>query len=166
MKLKNKLELECGITLKLQGVNPLLLEGIISDILSISDAKTMTDITAVGNLPGNDKMKVVELMGRMFRYCAGWGVKNSPNGDSVELMELLGKGSGKPHLQRAEWVLSITTDDERSELMALVPQLPEPSKKKKKRKKKKNKKGAGVTAVNSSSNGTVTHPDAEIVTNG
>ncbi len=114
-------ELESGRVLSIQRVNTAALETFITAFVSelgVDPTKKPDDLL---KLPPNKALRAGELMTQIMTYCAGWGVVDSPSGDS-EILELMGLNDGKPHLKRAAWVLNelCTTQQEKADLMAAV----------------------------------------------
>ncbi len=102
------LELECGVTLELQGINEMLFLDLIEEIKPGKNGQYGVD--SVKKMP-------IRNLNRMMRVICGWGVKSDvPPGDADDYAMF---GDGK-RLQRSAWVRDIATTKELSEILARV----------------------------------------------
>lgn len=115
----NSMTLTCGVTLHLQAVQETILQDLM---LEFGDMALMRQPERILQLTGERQVKALAATGKLFTYCAGWGVKTDPPEEANELMELLGRdtAASKPRLHRADWVRTITTQEERGELIGRV----------------------------------------------
>ncbi len=113
--------LESGRVLEIKRVNTAALETFITAFVSELGVDPTKEPGDLLKLPPEKALRAGELMTQIMTYCAGWGVVESPNGNS-EILELMGVDTEKPHLMRAAWVLNelCTTQQEKAELMAAV----------------------------------------------
>jgi hypothetical protein len=124
--------LNCGVTLHLQAVQETILQDLM---LEFGDMALIRQPERILQLQGAQQVQALAATGKLFTYCAGWGVVTNPPDKANELMELLG-GAGsadtaadKPHLRRANWIRTITTQQERGELIGRVMAISFPEKK-------------------------------------
>ena len=115
----NSMNLTCGVTLHLQAVQETILQDLM---LEFGDMALMRQPERILQLTGERQVKALAATGKLFTYCAGWGVTTDPPDEANELMELMGRDAvvGKPRLRRADWVRTITTQEERGELIGRV----------------------------------------------
>jgi len=115
----NSMNLTCGVTLHLQAVQETILQDLM---LEFGDMALMRQPERILQLTGERQVRALAATGKLFTYCAGWGVKTDPPDEANELMELLGRDTAadKPRLRRADWVRTITTQEERGELIGRV----------------------------------------------
>ena len=108
-----------GVVLEIQAVNSNILRGLL---MEFGDPVALAKKGTAG-LSMKKKLELSQVTGKMFAYCAGWGVKTDPpNGEASELMDLVGAGTDKPHTRRADWIrYELALDDnDLSDLMAAV----------------------------------------------
>jgi len=139
----NKLTLGSGKVLKLKRVSQPVLQSLLAKLTGLvgDDPVANPDALVSERLDTSVQMEVLKITNQLYTYCAGWGVKNSPNGETSELSELLGVDKDKPHLRRASWVLHelCQGDEDHARLLAAVMTYTFAPKKKKAKKKKKKK---------------------------
>ena len=111
--------LASGVTLHLQAVQETILQDLM---LEFGDMALVRQPERIMKLTGERQVRALAATGKLFAYCAGWGVTNDPPTEANELMELLGHEAAvdKPHLHRANWIRTITTQKERGELIGQV----------------------------------------------
>lgn len=115
----NSMNLTCGVTLHLQAVQETILQDLM---LEFGDMALVRQPERILQLTGERQIRALAATGKLFTYCAGWGVKTDPPDEASELMELMGRDTpaDKPRLRRADWVRTITTQEERGELIDRV----------------------------------------------
>ncbi len=153
--MNNKFVLKSGRTLKLRRLSQTVLNDLISQLTLLIGVDPTTDPEALNKLETHQKIEAIALTNRLATYCYGWGIKDSPNGNESELLNLLGYGDNKPHLRRSTWVATemCADDEERGLLMGDImafanTPVPPKKKRKKKRKKKQRVLEPSETAVN------------------
>jgi hypothetical protein len=119
--------LNCGVTLHLQAVQETILQDLM---LEFGDMALIRQPERILQLQGAQQVRALAATGKLFTYCAGWGVVTNPPDEANELMELLGRDTAvdKPHLHRANWVRTITSQQERGELIGRVMAISFPKK--------------------------------------
>ena len=115
----NSMTLTCGVTLHLQAVQETILQDLM---LEFGDMALVRQPERILQLTGERQVRALAATGKLFTYCAGWGVTTDPPDEANELMELLGRDTAadKPRLRRADWIRTITTQPERGELIGRV----------------------------------------------
>lgn len=115
----NTMNLTCGVALHLQAVQETILQDLM---LEFGDMGLVRQPERILQLSGERQIRALAATGKLFTYCAGWGVTTDPPDEANELMELLGRDTpaDKPRLRRADWVRTITTQEERGELIGRV----------------------------------------------
>ncbi len=115
----NTMNLTCGVTLHLQAVQETILQDLM---LEFGDMALVRQPERILQLSGERQIRALAATGKLFTYCAGWGVTTDPPDEANELMELLGRDTpaDKPRLRRADWVRTITIQEERGELIGRV----------------------------------------------
>jgi len=109
------MKLKCGRVLSLQAVNPATLSYIITELQG-------HDITDAENWPTEKAEQFNEAVERLFNYCAGWGVVDSPTED--DLMELVAlkfveNPVAHPNVARVAWLRYMLLKD-KEEAGALI----------------------------------------------
>ena len=115
----NTMNLTCGVALHLQAVQETILQDLM---LEFGDMGLVRQPERILQLSGERQIRALAATGKLFTYCAGWGVTANPPDEANELMELLGRDTpaDKPRLRRADWIRTITTQQERGELIGRV----------------------------------------------
>jgi hypothetical protein len=115
----NTMNLTCGVALHLQAVQETILQDLM---LEFGDMGLVRQPERILQLSGERQIRALAATGKLFTYCAGWGVTTNPPDEANELMELMGRDTAvsKPRLHRADWVRTITTQEERGELIGRV----------------------------------------------
>lgn len=115
----NTMNLTCGVALHLQAVQETILQDLM---LEFGDMGLVRQPERILQLSGERQIRALAATGKLFTYCAGWGVTTNPPDEANELMELLGRDTpaDKPRLRRADWIRTITTQEERGELIGRV----------------------------------------------
>ena len=109
----NELDLECGVTLRLQPVKQTIALEFISrlggfDALMRGDASGLTT---------GAKPEMMDGFIKLLNYFAGWGVSNEVPSEAQEEFSMFGGGVRST---RSRWVRDIMTTDEVSQLFARV----------------------------------------------
>jgi hypothetical protein len=99
------IELECGVTLELQSVRPMLLLDLLEGVKTNGDGQVDISSLSIRSLNG------------IMRYFCGWGVKNEIPQDQLSAVSIFGTGE---HVQRSAWVRLVATEAELGEIFARV----------------------------------------------
>jgi len=102
------LELECGVTLELCGINKILFLDLIDEMRPGKNGEYGTD--SLKKIP-------IRKLNRMMRVICGWGIKNDPPADEADDYAIFGDGK---RTQRSAWVRDISTTKELSEILGRV----------------------------------------------